>query len=64
VHAEWENTSIDGYTYVKLIFNRDGIKQHYIQFTLDSLEEILDLIQTTCLKFEQFDEEKCQILCS
>src|SRR6186997_643037 len=33
VHAEWENLDAEGYTYVKLNFDKDGMKQHYWQFT-------------------------------
>jgi hypothetical protein len=61
VHAEWENLDAEGYTYVKLNFDKDGMKQHYWQFTPDSLEVINDLISQTYNSFEKYEDEMQKI---
>lgn len=47
VHADWENTDNDGYTYVNLKISKNGMQQEYLQFSEDSLKEIIDLILDT-----------------
>ena len=47
VHADWENTDDDGYTYVNLKISKRGMEQEYIQFSEESLERIIELITTT-----------------
>ncbi|MEZ4724177.1 MAG: hypothetical protein R2863_05920 [Candidatus Kapaibacterium sp.] len=47
VHADWENTDDDGYTYVKLKISNKGIEQEYAQFSEDSLQKIIELIINT-----------------
>jgi len=47
VHADWENTDNDGYTYVNFKISKNGMEQEYIQFTENSLKEIIDLILKT-----------------
>jgi len=47
VHADWENTVDDGYTYVKLKITKGNLEQEYAQFTDESLSKILDLIVQT-----------------
>jgi len=44
VHADWENTDDDGYTYVRLNIKKNKMSQEYIQFSEDSLIQIIDLI--------------------
>lgn len=62
LHAEWYNFNEKGYTYVKLNFDKNGLKQHYWQFTPESLEEIIAFIQQTYLSFDNYYEEKQQLL--
>ena len=62
VHADWNHVNEDGYTYVKLDFNKDGLKQHYWQFTEKSLMDILELIHKTNMAFDKYDEEKQDLL--
>lgn len=57
VHAEWENMTSDGYTYVNLRFNKNGWKQEYRQFDIESLEAIDDLIHDTYIMLSEFEEE-------
>lgn len=47
VHADWENTDDNGYTYVNLRISKNGMEQEYLQFSEESLKEIIDLILDT-----------------
>ena len=58
VHADWNHVNEDGFTYVKLDFNKDGLKQHYWQFTAESLMDIIKLISETNLAFDKYEDEK------
>jgi len=58
VHAEWENTDFDGYTHVKIKFDKGRFTQEYLQFTEESLKQILELISSTLELFDEVDEEK------
>ena len=58
VHADWENTDNDGYTYVNLKISKDGMKQEYLQFSKDSLEEILELIFDTRKQLSEYWEKR------
>ena len=58
VHAEWENLNDKGYTYVKMTFNENGMRQHYWQFTPESLKNIIEFIQETYFMFDQYEEGK------
>jgi len=44
VHADWENTDDDSYTYVNLKIKKGNIEQEYAQFSEDSLNKIINLI--------------------
>lgn len=54
----------DGYTFIKLKFDKNGMQQHYIQFTPESLKEINDLIHQTYIKFDKYEQEMNQLLSS
>lgn len=58
VHAEWYNMNEDGFTYVKINFEKNGLTQHYWQFTPTSLVEINNLIIETYLMFDIYEEQK------
>ncbi|WP_336702645.1 hypothetical protein [Chryseobacterium indologenes] len=58
VHADWENTDDDGYTYVNLKISSNGMEQEYIQFSEDSLKEIIDLIITTRHQLLEYWEKR------
>lgn len=57
IHADWENTDIDRFTYVKLKINKDGMKQEYVQFSENSLNDINDLIFKTRAELQLFWED-------
>lgn len=42
VHADWGNTDEDGYTYVRLKTSANGMLQEYLQFSVESLEKLID----------------------
>lgn len=62
IHAEWDTLDDNGYTYVKMHFDKDGMRQQYWQFTPDALDEIDEFIHKTYLLFDTFDEEKQKLL--
>lgn len=47
VHADWENTNEEGYTYVNLRISKSGMEQEYVQFSEESLMKIIKLIIKT-----------------
>ncbi len=51
VHADWESPNKEKYTYVNLRITKEGKKQEYIQFSENSLGEIIELIWKTRGKF-------------
>jgi hypothetical protein len=64
VHADWNNVNENGYTYVKLDFNKDGMQQHYWQFTPESLWDIIEFLANTNLAFDKYYDEKQDLLSS
>jgi hypothetical protein len=42
VHADWSNTDEEGYTYVRLKTSAKGMLQEYVQFSVDSLEKLIE----------------------
>jgi len=62
IHADWENTNQDSYTYVNLKIAKDGIFQEYQQFSEKSLTEIILLIMNTRSKLYEYWDERNDIL--
>lgn len=58
VHADWENTDDDGYTYVRLNIKKNEMSQEYIQFSEDSLIQIIDFIIGTRSDLDEFWETR------
>lgn len=44
VHADWNSTDDEGYTYIRLKWTKNGALQEYIQFSAESLEKLIDRI--------------------
>lgn len=40
VHADWSSTDEEGYTFVRLKGSKDGMLQEYVQFSVESLENL------------------------
>lgn len=65
VHADWESTNEEGFTYVKLNINKkDGIMQEYVQFSEESLEQIIELIRKVRIQLDNYWERRDEILSS
>lgn len=62
VHADWENTDDDGYTYVNLKISSNGMEQEYIQFAEDSLKEIVNLIITSRHELQEYWDKRNKAL--
>ena len=62
VHANWESTDDEGYTYVRLKMSRSGMQQEYVQFTEDSLQKIIELIISTRSNLDDFWEHRNDVL--
>ncbi|MFD1552904.1 hypothetical protein DNU06_07935 [Putridiphycobacter roseus] len=58
VHADWENTDDDGYTYVNLRISKKGMEQEYAQFSEDSLQKIIELIINTRVQLSEYWEKR------
>jgi len=64
VHADWENTDPDGYTYVRLKISAQGMNQEYVQFSSESLIKLIDKIAAVRGELDSYWEERCEILTS
>lgn len=42
VHADWGSTDHEGYTFVRLKASPKGMLQEYVQFSVDSLEKLME----------------------
>jgi len=62
VHADWESAHPNGYTLCKVKVNSQGVQHEYVQFSIDSLNNILDLINRNTEMFETYEEEHEAIL--
>ncbi|MDT3322030.1 hypothetical protein Q4Q52_20045 [Shewanella sp. SP1S2-4] len=62
VHADWQATDSDGYTYIKLKMSKKGMQQEYVQFTEESMEKITSLIIKTRHELYEFWEHRNDVL--
>jgi hypothetical protein len=62
VHADWETAHPDGYTLCKVKVNSHGVQHEYVQFSIDSLNDILNLINETMDMFNVYEEEHAALL--
>lgn len=62
VHANWESTDEDGFTYVRLRMSKKGMQQEYVQFTEESLQKIFELIIRTRAGLYEFWELRNDVL--
>lgn len=58
VHADWENTDDDGYTYVNLRVSKKGMEQEYAQFSEGSLQKIIEFIINTRIQLSEYWEKR------
>ncbi|EKO3390423.1 MULTISPECIES: hypothetical protein [Vibrio] len=57
VHANWEYTDEDGYTQVKFKVGNDGLEHELCQFSVESLDAIVEKIYQTRHALSDFDQE-------
>jgi hypothetical protein len=62
VHADWESTDEEGFTFVRVQIKKGGIKQEYIQFSEESLNKIIKLIGDTRNQLDAYWEKRGEIL--
>jgi hypothetical protein len=62
VHADWESAHDDGYALCRLKLNSKGLQHEYVQFTPQSLQDILTLIDQTIEMFDTYEEEHSDLL--
>ena len=63
IHAEWENTDEENFTFINLNFNSENwMHQQYEQFTPETLEKIDDFINETLEKSYTFEEQETEFL--
>ena len=62
IHADWDNTDEQGYTSVKLRISQGKMEQEYVQFSAESLDELIRRIWATSEKLEEYWEKRSEIL--
>lgn len=62
VHADWSNTDEEGYTYVRLKTSSHGMLQEYVQFSVDSLETLIERLIKTNDRLSDYWEWKSERL--
>lgn len=62
VHANWECTDDDGFTYVRLKMSKQGMQQEYVQFTVESMKKIINLIDVTTLSLAEYWDARNELL--
>lgn len=61
-HADWDSTDHEGYTFFSVKINQDGILQEYVQFSIESLNKIVELIIKTGFKLGEVSEKLNDVL--
>ncbi|WP_028671591.1 hypothetical protein [Saccharospirillum impatiens] len=61
VHADWETTDDEGYTYVGLKMSKTGMRQEYRQFTPEALQEISELLIHTRVNIYKYWERATDV---
>lgn len=62
VHANWEATDEEGYTFIKLKISKLSLHQEYTQFTTESLEKIIKLLIKTRFDLHEFWEHRNDVV--
>ena len=57
VHANWEYTDEDRFTQVRFRMGKEGLEHELWQFSIESMNEIVQKIYGTRTKLGEFDEE-------
>ena len=62
VHADWSSTDEEGYTFVRLKGTKEGMLQEYVQFSVESLEKLMDRIIATNHLLSDYWERRSECL--
>jgi hypothetical protein len=62
VHADWESTDDEGYTYSTLRFSDGGMEQEYVQLSPSALESIIDTIMATRQQLGEYWDAKSDMM--
>ena len=62
VHADWENTDEEGFTFTNIRFSDGGMQQEYVQLSPDALEAILGTILGARVQLGHYYEAKAELL--
>ncbi|WP_151703951.1 hypothetical protein [Nitrincola alkalilacustris] len=57
VHANWQHTDDEGYTHVRFKMGKQGLEHELVQFSVESLEQIIEIIIDTRNAIENFEEK-------
>ncbi|WP_444909430.1 hypothetical protein [Microbulbifer sp. TRSA005] len=57
VHANWQHTNEEGYTHVRFKMGKEGLEHEFLQFSVDSLNQIIQKIIDAREAVEKFEEE-------
>lgn len=57
VHANWRHTNEEGYTHVRFRIGKQSLEHELVQFSVESLEQIIEKIIDTRNAIESFEEE-------
>lgn len=56
VHANWQYTNDEGYTHVRFKMGQDGLEHELVQFSVESLEKVIEKIISAREALEGFEE--------
>ena len=57
VHANWQYTNDEGYTHVRFKMGKEGLEHELVQFSVESLEQIVQKIIDAREAIENFEEQ-------
>ncbi len=57
VHANWQYTDDDGFTQVRIKMQKDGLEHECWQFSIESMQKVIDKIFNTRELLEKFEDE-------
>ena len=62
VHADWQNTDEQGYTFVRIKIQDKALHQEYAQLTSDALEKVLTRIVEVSHQLSDYSEQRGNLL--
>ena len=62
VHADWQNTDEEGYTFVRIKMSDKILQQEYIQLSAEALEKLLRKIGDVHSQLSDYQEERRNFL--